>query len=97
MQAAAHIAVVTGSVPTKGLSLPFISAGGSSLVASMLAAGILVNIARSEEHPERFRSRHWQEDVPGYERIARWFAAALGVACLGLAANLLNRKERRAW
>lgn len=70
MQAAAHIAVVTGSVPTKGLSLPFISAGGSSLLASMLAAGILVNIARSEEDPEHHALKPWHEDMPGYERFA---------------------------
>ena len=70
MQAAAHIAVVTGSVPTKGLALPFVSAGGSSLIASMLAAGILVNIARSEEAPERHELKSWQAQVPGYEVAA---------------------------
>ena len=69
-QAAVHIAVVTGSVPPKGLSLPFISAGGSSLVASMFAAGILVNIARSEERPDLLRIIPWEQDVPAYQRLA---------------------------
>lgn len=69
-QAAAHIAVATGSVPTKGLSLPFISAGGSSLIASMLAAGILVSIARSEESPETYALKPWDQDRPAYERLA---------------------------
>jgi cell division protein FtsW len=67
LQAAVNIAVATGSVPTKGLSLPFLSAGGSSLFFSMWAAGILMNIARSEEAPERFKLVPWYLDIPAYE------------------------------
>jgi len=46
LQAAINIAVVTGSIPTTGLPLPFISTGGSSILLSMLAIGILLNIAK---------------------------------------------------
>lgn len=46
VQAMINIAVVTGSMPTKGLALPFMSYGGSSLLISMAMIGILVNIAR---------------------------------------------------
>jgi len=46
LQAAVNIAVVTGSIPTKGLPLPFISTGGSSILLSMLGIGILLNIAK---------------------------------------------------
>jgi cell division protein FtsW len=49
LQAAINIAVVTGSIPTKGLPLPFISTGGSSILLSMLAIGILLNIAKQSE------------------------------------------------
>jgi cell division protein FtsW len=45
-QAAINVGVVTGCMPTKGLPLPFISYGGSSLLMSMVAVGALVNIAR---------------------------------------------------
>jgi cell division protein FtsW len=45
MQAFINIAVVTGSAPTKGIALPFISYGGSSLIVSMAAVGVLLNIA----------------------------------------------------
>ena len=46
VQAAFNIAVTTKSVPTKGISLPFISFGGSSMLFTLAAVGILVNIAR---------------------------------------------------
>jgi cell division protein FtsW len=47
IQALINFAVVTGCVPTKGLALPFISYGGSSLVVSGVMIGILVNVAYS--------------------------------------------------
>jgi cell division protein FtsW len=46
VQSVFNFAVVTGLVPTKGLPLPFISYGGSSLVVSMVAAGLLLNVSR---------------------------------------------------
>ncbi|MCP4412184.1 MAG: putative lipid II flippase FtsW [Gammaproteobacteria bacterium] len=49
LQAAINIAVVTGSIPTKGLPLPFISTGGSSILLSLLGIGILLNIAKQSE------------------------------------------------
>lgn len=49
IQAAVNIAVATSSVPPTGQTLPFISAGGTSLVIFMCAMGILLNISRSTE------------------------------------------------
>jgi cell division protein FtsW len=46
MQACINVGVVTGCLPTKGLPLPFISFGGSSMVVNLLMIGILVNISR---------------------------------------------------
>jgi len=37
-----HISVATGSMPTTGLPLPFISYGGNSLIASFFIAGMLL-------------------------------------------------------
>lgn len=41
-----NIAVVSGCLPTKGLPLPFISFGGSSLIFTMAGVGILLNISK---------------------------------------------------
>ena len=46
VQSLIHIAVVTSSIPTTGITLPFISYGGTSLMIYMSAIGILLNISR---------------------------------------------------
>lgn len=54
MQAAINIGVVTGCLPTKGLPLPFISYGGSSLFMATVEVCVLLNIAQhaAEEHAD---------------------------------------------
>lgn len=46
-----HMVVTLGLMPTTGVSLPFMSAGGSGLVVSMAATGILINIGRQRGRP----------------------------------------------
>lgn len=46
LQTLLNMGVVTGLLPTTGVSLPFISYGGSSLIASMTLAGLLINCSR---------------------------------------------------
>jgi cell division protein FtsW len=55
-QAAINIAVVTGSLPNKGLPLPFISYGGSNLVLMLGCVGLLLNVARHAAEPEMGKS-----------------------------------------
>jgi cell division protein FtsW len=42
-----NLAVVLGTVPPKGVPMPFISYGGSSLIASFICVGVLLNLSRS--------------------------------------------------
>jgi len=46
LQALIHVSVAVALVPTKGIPLPFISYGGSSLVVSMAAMGVVLNISQ---------------------------------------------------
>jgi len=46
LQAAINIGVVTVVLPTKGIPLPFVSAGGTSMLLSAVAVGVLLNIAK---------------------------------------------------
>ncbi|HEY7948073.1 MAG TPA: putative lipid II flippase FtsW [Acidimicrobiales bacterium] len=50
-QAVINIGAVIGLLPVTGIPLPFVSFGGSSLVITMVAAGILVNVAGHEKVP----------------------------------------------
>ncbi|MEO1367559.1 MAG: FtsW/RodA/SpoVE family cell cycle protein [Acidobacteriota bacterium] len=40
------MSVALGVLPTTGVPLPFISHGGSSLIASMIAAGLILNVSQ---------------------------------------------------
>ena len=46
IQAVTNLGVVLGLVPTKGMALPFLSSGGSSLLVNCAAVGILLNVSR---------------------------------------------------
>ena len=53
LQALINIAVVTNSIPNTGVTLPFISYGGTSLMVSMGLAGVLLNISRHTKAKDR--------------------------------------------
>lgn len=64
-QALINMAVVTGCIPTQGMSLPFISYGGSNLVVVFIIIGLIVNTAFS-----------WSKSpLPGKERSMREISA----------------------
>ena len=48
VQALTNVAVVTNTVPYTGLTLPFLSSGGSSLLVSMVGIGLVLAVSRHE-------------------------------------------------
>ncbi len=50
-QALVNIGVVIGALPNKGITLPFVSYGGSSLMVTMFATGLLLQVARRSGEP----------------------------------------------
>ncbi len=69
-QALFNISVVLSLVPTKGIPLPFISYGGSSLVPTLAAAGILLNI--SQHSGSTIDGGVFESSQQGRERNTRW-------------------------
>ncbi|MGI8422808.1 MAG: putative lipid II flippase FtsW [Chloroflexota bacterium] len=74
-QAMLNMAVLTSSVPFTGITLPFISYGGSSLISTLAACGVLLNVSRqtvssiarsAERGPSAAESRH----------LGRWYRRA---------------------
>jgi cell division protein FtsW len=74
VQAAIHIGASLMLIPTTGQPLPFMSYGGSSLLATMIAAGLLLSISRSETEKKAihahfgFRGRDWRPHLPDFSR-----------------------------
>lgn len=65
IQAFVNMAAVTAVVPTTGITLPFISYGGSSLAVTLLAAGVLCNISAQGRRQSEARRAHvdrWRGD-----------------------------------
>ena len=70
VQALFNISVVLSLVPTKGIPLPLISYGGSSLVPTLFAAGVLLNISQYSNAPASLRSGWNKELLEGPQRAS---------------------------
>lgn len=65
LQAIVNLGVVTGMMPTKGMSLPFISAGGSNLLLMGFLVGIIINTSRAWERPKPLERKRALAEVVG--------------------------------
>jgi cell division protein FtsW len=70
LQAAINIGVVTVVLPTKGIPLPFVSAGGTSMLLSAAAVGVLLNIAKQTVGQERQSEQPAQIDISSQQQQA---------------------------
>jgi len=70
LQALINFFVVTGLAPTKGLPLPFISYGGSSLLVNMTAIGILLNLSKEAEDRDFLAEKRKKARLMAYRRPA---------------------------
>lgn len=71
LQALVNTGVVLGALPAKGLTLPFVSYGGTSLVMSMFFAGVILNISTRAPAPAIDRGRRLQNAIPSNRRKRR--------------------------
>jgi len=63
LQALINLGVVTGCLPTKGMSLPFISAGGSNLLLMGILVGVFLNTQRAWTRPELMHRERTLKEV----------------------------------
>ncbi|MBI4823636.1 MAG: putative lipid II flippase FtsW [Nitrospirae bacterium] len=71
VQALMNFFVVTGLAPTKGLPLPFISYGGSSLLVNMTGIGILLNVSKAGHEKAMVNRLDGIEDIMKLKRARR--------------------------
>jgi cell division protein FtsW len=60
MEALINMAVMVGLMPFAGNALPFISAGGSNLVSTLSAIGIILNISRQSSESVKKEENDWR-------------------------------------
>ncbi len=77
LSVALNFAVVMGLVPPKGVAMPFLSYGGSSMIASLICIGLLLNYSRLENQPESKKERR-RESAGQHAALVQRFSKRIG-------------------
>ena len=95
-QAVINIGGVVGLLPITGLPLPFISAGGSALVVSLAAIGMLASFARAEPDAARALNARPRRVIPARSRrILRRYAAPAPASPQALLFAYIDRADSK--
>jgi cell division protein FtsW len=78
LQALLHMSVVLGLVPTKGITLPLVSSGGSALVTTLFMIGVLLNIAARNPVPASFKLGERRSQPANRKKLSRVVVADEG-------------------
>jgi cell division protein FtsW len=60
LEALINMTVMVGLMPFAGNALPFVSAGGSNLVSTLFAIGIMLNVSRQSGESARIEENEWR-------------------------------------
>jgi cell division protein FtsW len=72
-QSLLHMGVATGVLPTTGLPFPLLSYGGSSMIASLAAAGLLIRVARESSEAKVVSIHEHRSSGRRKGSLPRWF------------------------
>lgn len=95
-QASVNMAVVTGLLPVVGIPLPFISYGGSALLMSLCAIGVVLSLARAQMDPDMQPKGLTRFGPAGFAAILRRRAAARKAAAAPVKAPPATAAKRPA-
>jgi cell division protein FtsW len=70
LQGLINMGVNVGLLPAKGMTLPFISAGGSSMLAVAVMLGMLLGLTRRRPDPQRLKKRRLMQTMPSFEPMS---------------------------
>jgi cell division protein FtsW len=92
-QALINVAVMTGLIPFTGIPLPFLSMGGSAMVSSLAAVGLLLSVSRGSQGAVASRAERQTATV---SRQVRDMPFGVGSGGRKRAGSILRRRNRRS-